>query len=484
MNVTVFGAGYVGLVTGTCLAEMGNSVLCVDVDAERINALRAGRIPIYEPGLEPLVTANVAAGRLRFSRDADQGVDHGEILFIAVGTPACDDGQADLRFVFQVAERIGRRMGADKIVVDKSTVPVGTADKVRSTIAAALKKRGADFDFDVVSNPEFLKEGAAVNDFMRPDRIIIGADRDQSRARLEQLYQPFSRNRDKFVHMDVRSAELSKYAANAMLAARISLMNELANLADRVGADIEAVRLGIGRDPRIGTHFIYAGAGYGGTCFPKDIKALIHTAAEAGVEADLMKSVERVNERQKSLLVRKMRSHYGDHLGGRTIALWGLAFKPNTNDMREAPSRAIIGELLAAGARVWAYDPVAGDEARRLYGNQVDVCERRQDTVAGADGLAILTEWNEFRSPDFDQLRIDLLEPTIFDGRNLYDPRRLGQLGFNYYSIGRPAAERKIDNGTAAGTPRGTPKIDNGRPSPISSKADIKNSPAHQGVRQ
>ena len=448
MNVTIFGAGYVGLVTGTCFAEMGNSVLCVDVDAERINALRASCVPIYEPGLEPLVAANAAAGRLRFTGDADQGVDHGEILFIAVGTPARDDGQADLRSVFQVAERIGQRMDAAKIIVDKSTVPVGTADKVRSIIAAALNSRDANIDFDVVSNPEFLKEGAAVNDFMRPDRIIIGANRDLSRARLEQLYEPFSRNRDKFVHMDVRSAELCKYAANVMLATRISLMNELANVADQVGADIEAVRLGVGRDPRIGTHFIYAGAGYGGACFPKDIKALIHTAAEAGVEAHLMKSVERVNEWQKSLLVRKMRSHYGDRLSGRTIALWGLAFKPNTNDMREAPSRTVIDELLAAGTRVRAYDPVAGDEARRLYGDQIAVCERRQDTVAGADGLAILTEWNEFRSPDFEQLRTDLLEPTIFDGRNLYDPRRLGQLGFNYYAIGRPS-ERQIANHTA-----------------------------------
>ena len=442
MNVTLFGAGYVGLVTGTCFAEMGNSVLCVDVDAQRIDALSQGRIPIYEPGLEPLVAANAAAGRLRFTQDADQGVDHGEILFIAVGTPSRDDGRADLRSVFQVAERIGQRMDAAKIVVDKSTVPVGTADKVRAIIVAALKQRGARFDFDVVSNPEFLKEGAAVNDFMHPDRIIIGANRDLSRARLEQLYEPFSRNRDKFVHMDVRSAELCKYAANLMLATRISLMNELANVADQVGADIEAVRLGVGRDPRIGTHFIYAGAGYGGACFPKDLKALIHAAAEAGVEAHLMKSVERVNERQKSLLAHKMRSHYGSRLGGCTIALWGLAFKPNTNDMREAPSRKVIDELLAAGARVRAYDPVAGDEAKRLYGDRIAVCNRRRDTVAGAHGLAILTEWNEFRSPDFDQLRTDLLEPTIFDGRNLYEPRRLGQLGFNYYSIGRPPQRR------------------------------------------
>ena len=438
MKATLFGAGYVGLVTGACLAEMGNSVLCVDVDAARINALQAGRIPIYEPGLERLVANNAAAGRLRFTQDADQGVDHGEILFIAVGTPAQDDGQADLRALFQVAERIGRRMGAAKIVVDKSTVPVGTADKVRAVIAAALQARGADFDFDVVSNPEFLKEGAAVNDFMRPDRIIIGADRDLSRARLEQLYEPFSRNRDKFVHMDVRSAELCKYAANLMLATRISLMNELANLADQVGADIEAVRLGMGRDPRIGTHFIYAGAGYGGACLPKDIQALTHSAAEAGVEAHLMRSVERVNEAQKTVLVQKMRRFYGD-LGGRTIAVWGLAFKPNTDDMRQAPSLAVINALLAAGSRVRAYDPAAGDAARRAYGDQIEVCARREDTVAGADGLAILTEWNEFRSPDFDQLRDSLREPVIFDGRNLYDPQRLGRLGFHYHSVGRPA---------------------------------------------
>ena len=348
MKVTIFGAGYVGLVTGTCFAEMGNSVLCVDVDSARIEALQAGRIPIHEPGLEPLVATNLAAGRLRFTQDADPGVDHGEILFIAVGTPARDDGQADLRAVFQVADRIGRRMDAAKIVVDKSTVPVGTADQVRAIIAAALKQRGASFDFDVVSNPEFLKEGAAVNDFMRPDRIIIGADRDASRARLERLYEPFSRNRDKFVYMDVRSAELCKYAANAMLATRISLMNELANVADQVGADIEAVRLGIGRDPRIGTHFIYAGAGYGGACFPKDIKALIHTAAQAGVEAQVMKSVERVNEAQKSLLVRKMRSHYG-HLRGRTLAVWGLAFK--AQHQRHARSAEPQGHRRAACRR-------------------------------------------------------------------------------------------------------------------------------------
>ena len=442
MKVTIFGTGYVGLVTGTCFAEMGNSVLCVDLDAERIKALSAGRVPIHEPGLEPLVAANAAAGRLRFTQDADRGVDHGEILFITVGTPTGKDGQADLRFVFQVAERIGQRMDAAKIVVGKSTVPVGTADRLRAIIGAALKQRRADLDFDVVSNPEFLKEGAAVNDFMRPDRIIIGTNRDASRIRLERLYEPFSRNRDKFMHMDARSAELCKYAANVMLATRISLMNELANLAEQVGADIEAVRLGVGRDPRIGNHFIYAGAGYGGACFPKDIKALIHAAAEAGVEAHVMKSVKRVNERQKSLLVRRMRSHYGDGLGDRTIALWGLAFKPNTNDMREAPSRRVIDELLAAGARVRAYDPAAGDEAKRLYGDQIAVCDRREDTVAGADGLAILTEWNEFRSPDFGQLLSQLLEPTIFDGRNLYDPRRLGQLGFNYYSVGRPPQRR------------------------------------------
>ena len=443
MNVTIFGAGYVGLVTGTCFAEMGNSVLCVDVDAERINALLAGRIPVHEPGLEPLVAANAAAGRLHFSQDADRGVDHGEMLFITVGTPARNDGQADLGFVFQVAERIGQRMDAPKIVVDKSTVPVGTADQVRAIITAALKRRGANFDFDVASNPEFLKEGAAVNDFMRPDRIIIGANQEASRARLEQLYEPFSRNRDKFVHMDVRSAELCKYAANVMLATRISLMNELANVADKVGADIEAVRLGIGRDPRIGTHFIYAGAGYGGACFPKDIKALIHTAVQAGVEPHILKSVERVNERQKRLLVGKMRSHYGVRLSGRTIALWGLAFKPNTNDMREAPSRQVIDDLLAWGVHVRAYDPVAGDAAKHLYGDQIAVCERREDTVVGADGLAILTEWNEFRSPDFDELRTHLLEPTIFDGRNLYDPRRLGELGFNYYAVGRPQPPRR-----------------------------------------
>ena len=439
MNLSVFGAGYVGLVTASCFADVGNSVVCVDVDAQRIKALRDGRVPIFEPGLQPLVAKNADAGRLAFSTDADAGVRHGDILFIAVGTPAEEDGRADLRSVLEVAKEIGRRMAGAKIIVGKSTVPVGTADLLRETVAAALAERGAEFDFDVVSNPEFLKEGDAVNDFMRPDRIIIGAGRADSRARLERLYQPFVRNRDKFVHMDPRSAELAKYAANAMLATRISLMNEIAGLADRLGADIEAVRRSIGRDPRIGTHFLYAGAGYGGACFPKDLKALIHVAGKAEVATDILCAVEAVNERQKRLLVRKIQAHYRQGLAAKTLALWGLAFKPNTDDMREAPSLAVIEALLAAGAKVRAYDPAANPQAEHLFGSRVELCDTRYAAAEGADGLVILTEWNEFRIPDFQRLRNSLREPTIFDGRNLYDSAYLSELGFNYHSIGRPS---------------------------------------------
>lgn len=440
MQVTIFGTGYVGLVTGACFAEMGNAVLCVDIDADKVAALQAGGVPIFEPGLERMVINNADGGRLQFTTDIQQGVNHGEVLFIAVGTPADEDGSADLRFVLAVAEDIGRYLEEPKIVVDKSTVPVGTADLVRQRIGEVLAARGADIDFDVASNPEFLKEGAAVNDFMKPDRIVIGSGRAHTREVLERLYAPFNRNHDKVVHMDVRSAELTKYAANVMLATRISLMNELASLAEKLGADIEAVRRGIGTDPRIGYHFIYAGTGYGGACFPKDVQALIHTGASVGFETRIAKGVEVVNRQQKGVLVEKMLEHYDGGLDGRTFALWGLAFKPNTDDMREAPSRTVIDRLLASNARVRAYDPVAGQEALRLYGDAIEVCERRDDTLAGADGLIIVTEWNEFRSPDFRALRAALKEPAIFDGRNLYDPDHLAKLGFVYYSIGRSRA--------------------------------------------
>jgi UDPglucose 6-dehydrogenase len=436
MKITLFGAGYVGLVTGACFAEMGNEVLCIDVDTERVAALGRGIMPIYEPGLERLVARNCADGRLAFSADPLAGVDHGEVLFIAVGTPASEDGGADLSHVLAVARTIGRSMTAPKTVVDKSTVPVGTADQVRAAIGAELEARGVAIDFDVAANPEFLKEGGAVSDFMKPDRIVIGAARESTRALLERLYAPFNRNHDKVVHMDVRSAELTKYAANVMLATRISLMNELANLADRLGADIEAVRRGIGTDPRIGYHFIYAGAGYGGSCFPKDVRALIHSAEEVGFEATLTRGVQSVNERQKHLLFEKVCGHYGDP-AGRTFALWGLAFKPNTDDMREAPSRVLIDALLAAGATVRAYDPAAGAAARRLYGDRITVCMRRDEPLPGADGLIVATEWNEFRSPDLGAIRRALKEPVVFDGRNLYDPQELRDAGLVHYGIGR-----------------------------------------------
>ena len=439
MNITIFGAGYVGLVTGGCFAEMGNSVVCVEVDAERVAGLQAGRTPIFEPGLDTLIRTNLTAERMHFTTSMEEGIEHGRVLFIAVGTPAQEDGSADLNAVLAVANQVGRRMKTAKIIVDKSTVPVGTADQVRATVAAALQERGLSLDFDVVANPEFLKEGAAVNDFMRPDRIIIGASRDDSRAILERLYEPFVRNRDKFVHMSERSAELAKYAANAMLAARISLVNELAGIADQVGADIEAVRRGIGRDPRIGTHFLYAGTGYGGACFPKDIKALIHTADSLGVATQMLQAVEAVNGRQKGVLVRKMQRHYGPELAGKTLALWGLAFKPNTDDMREAPSLVVVEALLGAGAKVQAYDPVASPAAEGVFSGKVKLCRTRYEAVADADGLVILTEWNEFRTPNFQRLRTIMKEPVIFDGRNLYDPAYLAGLGFVYHSIGRPA---------------------------------------------
>jgi UDPglucose 6-dehydrogenase len=446
LNVTLFGTGYVGLVTGTCFAEMGNEVLCVDVDVNKIAALNRGEIPIHEPGLDSMVRSNIEAGRLRFSTDPAAGVAHGEIQFIAVGTPTTEDGSADLRYVLDVARSIARHMDSPKLIVDKSTVPVGTADKVRRTIAETLAERGVEIDFDVVSNPEFLKEGAAINDFMKPDRIIIGSSNGNSTRALEQLYAPFNRNHDRILNMDVRSAELTKYAANVMLATRISLMNEFANLADRLGADIEAVRRGIGSDPRIGFNFIYPGAGYGGSCFPKDVRALLHTAQVNGYEAEIVRGVELVNERQKHVLLDKIMNHFNGAIAGRTFALWGLAFKPNTDDMREAPSRTLMEALWKGGATIRAYDPAARAEAQRLYANQskLTLCERRDSTLENADALVVITEWNEFRSPDFNALKSRLREPVIFDGRNLYDPDYLDHLGFSYYGIGRGNEDRGV----------------------------------------
>jgi UDPglucose 6-dehydrogenase len=439
MKLAIFGTGYVGLVTGTCFAEMGNDVLCVDVDKEKVDALKRGEIPIFEPGLEEMVIDNHRKGLLNFTTDIAEGVEFGSIVFIAVGTPSDEDGSADLQYVLSVARSIGEHMSGEKVVVDKSTVPVGTADQVQEAIAETLRQRGASIPFHVVSNPEFLKEGAAIADFMKPDRIVIGTNNSHAAAMLEQLYAPFNRNHDKIVHMDVRSAELTKYAANVMLATRISLMNELANLADHLGADIEAVRRGIGTDPRIGYHFIYAGTGYGGSCFPKDVKALIHTAAEVGYEAKIVAGVEDVNARQKRVLFDKLCAHFDNEIKGRTFALWGLAFKPNTDDMREAPSRTLIDLLTEHGASVRAYDPQAADEARRIYdGNAaVEICDDRSDTLANADGLLVVTEWNEFRSPDFAAIRDEMKVPVVFDGRNLYDPDHLTQMGFTHYAIGR-----------------------------------------------
>jgi len=439
VKVTIFGSGYVGLVTGTCLAEVGNDVVCVDVDEKKIEMLNNGQIPIYEPGLEEMVHNNAAAGRLHFTTDVKAGVDHGLFQFIAVGTPPDEDGSADLQYVLAVAKSIGEHMEEYKIIVDKSTVPVGTADKVRETVRQALEARGVNLEFDVVSNPEFLKEGAAIDDFMKPDRIVVGTDNPRTTELLRALYAPFNRNHDRLIAMDIRSAELTKYAANAMLATKISFMNELSNLAERLGADIEQVRIGIGSDPRIGYHFIYPGVGYGGSCFPKDVKALERTARDVGYEAQLLTAVEAVNERQKRKLFEKIRAHFGDDLAGRTFALWGLAFKPNTDDMREAPSRVLMEALWAAGAKVRAYDPEAMKECRRIYGERDDLtlCEDPYQALEGADALAVVTEWNVFRSPDFSKIKSLLKQPVVFDGRNLYDPLRMRELGFDYYAIGR-----------------------------------------------
>jgi UDPglucose 6-dehydrogenase len=439
MKVTIFGSGYVGLVTGACLAEAGNHVVCVDIDESKVARLNQGEVPIHEPGLDALIRRNREGGRLEFTTDAARGVDHGLFQLIAVGTPPGEDGSADLSHVLSVARVIGERLERYAIVVTKSTVPVGTADRVRNEVVAALSRRQSKAEFDVVSNPEFLKEGAAIQDFMKPDRVVVGTDNPRTTELLRALYDPFTRNHDRLIVMDVRSAELTKYAANAMLATKISFMNEMANVAERVGADIEKVRIGIGSDPRIGYSFIYPGTGYGGSCFPKDVKALIRSAREVGYSAEILQAVESVNERQKSLLVRKLRKILAGALEGRRFALWGLAFKPNTDDLREAPSRVIVDELLAAGAQVHAYDPIAMEAAGQLYAGRAGFALSRDayEACEGADALLIATEWREFRSPDFERLRQLLAVPRIFDGRNLYEPALLVRLGFEYYATGR-----------------------------------------------
>jgi UDPglucose 6-dehydrogenase len=439
MKITVIGAGYVGLVSGACLAEMGNHVVCLDVDPRKIDMLNRGEIPIHEPGLDQVVQRNAAAGRLQFTTDIGVAVAHGTLQFIAVGTPPDEDGSADLQYVLAAARNIGRLMTDYKLVIDKSTVPVGTADKVKAAIQSELDARGLALDFSVASNPEFLKEGAAVDDFMKPDRIVVGADDDRAINLLRAVYAPFQRNRDKLVVMDVRSAELTKYAANAMLATRISFMNELALLAENLGADIELVRQGIGSDPRIGYHFLDAGCGYGGSCFPKDVKALIRTASESGRDLKVLQAVEDANDAQKQVLVGKIVKRFGDDLAGKRFAVWGLAFKPNTDDMREASARVLIGELLARGASVTAYDPVAMNEARRIFGDEprIAYAENPDEALVGADALAIVTEWKEFRSPDFARIATTLKTPVIFDGRNLYEPRLVRDAGIDYQPIGR-----------------------------------------------
>ncbi len=439
MKITVVGTGYVGLVSGACLAEVGNDVLCLDVNPEKIRVLKEGGIPIHEPGLDQVVARNIAAGRLHFTTDIQEAVRFGTIQFIAVGTPPDEDGSADLQYVLAAARNIGRYMTDYKVVIDKSTVPVGTADKVRAAIAEELDKRGDKVPYSVVSNPEFLKEGAAVDDFMRPDRIVVGAEDEQAINLMRALYAPFQRNHEKLVIMDVRSAELTKYAANAMLATRISFMNELALLAERLGADIEQVRQGIGSDPRIGWHFLYAGCGYGGSCFPKDVKALIHTAADAGQKLKVLQAVEDANDAQKLALVEKIVARFGEDLTGKHFAVWGLAFKPNTDDMREAPARVIIAELFKHGATVTAYDPVAMAEARRIFGDEprLRYADRPMQALEGADALVIVTEWKEFRSPDFAKIKATLKSPVVIDGRNMFISSEPRAAGLEYYGIGR-----------------------------------------------
>ncbi len=439
MKITVVGTGYVGLVSGTCLAEVGNDVLCLDLDPAKIKILEEGGIPIHEPGLLEMVRRNVAAGRLKFTTDIKQAVDFGDVQFIAVGTPPDEDGSADLQYVVSAARNIGKYMTSYKVVVDKSTVPVGTADKVKAAIAEELIARKADVKFSVVSNPEFLKEGAAVEDFMRPDRIVVGAEDEQSKDVMRALYAPFQRNHERLVMMDVRSAELTKYAANAMLATRISFMNELANLAEALGADIEAVRKGIGSDPRIGYDFLYSGCGYGGSCFPKDVKALISTGHNNGYDLKVLNAVEAANNLQKQVLTQKIKKQFGKNLSGKHFAVWGLAFKPNTDDMREATSRVLINDLLQAGATVTAYDPVAMQEAKRIFNNVkgLSFAETPSQALNNADALVIITEWKEFRNPDFSQIKQKLKANIIFDGRNMYDPATVKNAGVAYCSIGR-----------------------------------------------
>jgi UDPglucose 6-dehydrogenase len=441
MRITIFGSGYVGLVTGACLADAGNNVVCVDVDERKIEMLKRGEVPIHEPGLDAVVKRNFDAGRLVFTTNAKEGVDHGQFQLIAVGTPPDEDGSADLRYVLAVARTIGEHMNEYKVVITKSTVPVGTADKVRAAVAESLTARDVSVEYDTVSNPEFLKEGAAIGDFMKPDRVVVGTDSERAADLMRTLYEPFTRNRERMIVMDVRSAELTKYAANAMLATKISFMNELANLAEHFGADIEAVRVGIGSDPRIGYSFIYPGAGYGGSCFPKDVQALKRSADEVGYAASILTAVEDVNNRQKTWLFSKIKAHFGD-LKGKTIALWGLAFKPNTDDMRAAPSRVLMEALWAEGATVRAYDPVAMPECTRIYGERADLtlCKSTPETLKGADALVIVTEWREFRSPDFDFIKGQLSTPVIFDGRNLYDPAHMAREGISYYAVGRGKA--------------------------------------------
>lgn len=439
MNITVVGTGYVGLVSGTCLAEVGNHVLCIDIDQSKIDRLNNGEIPIYEPGLEELVKKNVQEGRLSFSSDIKQGVDYGSIIFIAVGTPPDEDGSADLKHVLAVASDIGKHMNDYRVVVTKSTVPVGTADKVKYAVNAALEEKGSTTSFSVVSNPEFLKEGAAVDDFLKPDRIVVGAEDERAIELMRELYAPFNRNHERTIIMDIRSAEMTKYAANAMLATKISFMNEMANLAELLGADIENVRHGIGADPRIGYYFIYPGCGYGGSCFPKDVQALHRTAKSVGYDAQILDAVEAVNKRQKSVIVEKIIKQFGNDLTGKKFAVWGLAFKPETDDMREAPSRTIIEALWQRGATVAAYDPVAEEEVVRIYGKRDDLAlvSDPYDALDDADAMIVVTEWKVFRSPDLDTMMSRMKTPIIFDGRNIFQPASVRKAGFEYFGIGR-----------------------------------------------
>ncbi|NVN56523.1 UDP-glucose/GDP-mannose dehydrogenase family protein [bacterium Scap17] len=446
MKITVFGTGYVGLVTGTCLADVGHDVICMDVDAAKIDGLKQGEIPIFEPGLESMVLRNVEAGRLNFTTDAREAVEHGVLQFIAVGTPPDEDGSADLKYVLSVATTIGEHMNDYKVIIDKSTVPVGTADRVKARVKDVLDQRGVSVDFDVCSNPEFLKEGAALDDFTRGARIVVGTDSEKVRERMRECYAPYNRNHEKLMFMDVRAAELTKYAANAMLATKISFMNEISNLAERLGADIEEVRRGIGSDPRIGYHFIYPGCGYGGSCFPKDVQALARTASQVGYDAELLTAVESVNKRQKVTLFDKLSRAFDGDLKGKTIAVWGLAFKPNTDDMRDAPSRTLMEALWAAGATVQAYDPEAMKECRRIYGerDELVLVADRQQAVKGADALVICTEWKEFRTLDGEWLKSQLGFPVVVDGRNLFEPAAMKAAGLMYYAVGRGDSMRRV----------------------------------------